>query len=423
MKFQYIAIACLLAGTASCKEDADPSNLIVEVTNPGDSAVDGVPVVVPLTGLDSIRGAVVTDIDNPDAVIPWQLDDLDGDGVYDELAFAVGLAPNQVRNISVRLTQEESARQFEPTSRAYIKLRDDKMRHPEVTAVTYPGNSVNAHIYDTLYGHGACVESLTGAWRVYIDNRQSIDLYGKPAPKLELDSTGFYTTRAQFLEQGYGRDILWAGRSVAAGSFRGLTDGEPQTIDTVRTRSQRVLASGPVRAIVEVEDKGWTINGKEVDMVQRYTQYGVNPWFTVDVSLDGPGADQTFCTGVLKIGEPAGSDKNAPNEERAGFIDERGFAASWGENIPDKADLDLTETLGIAIRVNPANVAATREDDINYIVELKPDADGRISYDVNFASKMNPASPQTWDEWKSRAEQWAVAPRPTVVIRPADTKK
>ncbi len=375
------------------QRNAKPIKFQVNFTNPLDQRVVGIPVVLPLKEYGDVKTANVYGSHD----IPFQLDDLDGDGVADELVFLLNIDAGYTKHIKVTLNDTIGPQTFEPKSRAYIKLRDERKKHPEVTSVTYPGNSDNNTIYNTVYGHGVVMENLPNAWRIYVDNRQSIDLYGKKNNKaLELEETGFYTTPEQYAE-GYGRDILWAGKSVAAGSFRGLTDGQPATIDTVTSRTQRILASGSVRSIIEVEDKGWIINGKKVDMTQRYTQYGTNPWFIVEVELDGPGADQVFCSGVQKVGEDGGS----------GFIGENGLAGSWGTNIPEKKYPELAETLGIGIQAEPANVVAMREDDLNYLVELKPDRHGKIRYYVNFVSAMEKKAPKDLDEWRSRLQDWS----------------
>ncbi len=371
---------------------ASPVTFYVDVTNPLDQRVVGIPVVIPLAEYGEVTTANVYGSHD----IPFQLDDLDGDGVADELVFVLNIDPKHDKHIKVTLNSNEGPQTFDQKSRAYIKLRDEKKKYPEVLSVTYPGNSDNSIIYNTIYGHGAVMESIGNAWRIYIDNRQSIDLYGKQKKQMELEQTGFYTTVDQSNE-GYGRDILWAGKSVAAGSFRGLTEGKPATIDTVSSRTQRILASGPVRSIIEVEDKGWVINGKKVDMKQRYTQYGVNPWFEVEVTLEGPGADQIFATGVQKIGDDGGE----------GFIGKKGLAGSWGTNIPDKKYPDMPETLGIGIQIDPANLVKAREDDLNYLMEVRPDKDGKIRYYVNFVSTMEPKSPKNLEDWKKALEKWS----------------
>lgn len=384
---------------------AKPIKFQLDFANPLDQRVVGVPVVIPLEKYGDVKTANVYGSHD----IPFQLDDLDGDGVADELVFLLNIDAKHDKHIKITLNDTIGPQTFEQKSRAYLKLRDEKKKYPEIKAITYPGDANNSIIYNTIYGHGAVMESMLNAWRIYVDNRQSIDLYGKKARQLELETTGFYTTPEQSA-QGYGRDILWAGKSVAAGSFRGLTNGQPATIDTVQSRTQRIIASGPIRSIIEVEDKGWEINGKKVDMLQRYTQYGLNPYFTAEIFLKGPGADQVFCTGVQKIGEDGGE----------GFIADGGLAGSWGTNIPEKAYPEMTETLGIGIQVDPANLVKSREDDLNYLVEVKPDKNGKITYHVNFVSAMEKNAPKDANEWRSRLEQWSrqvLAPYPSKIIK------
>lgn len=393
----------LTAALALTANAAKPIKFQLDFTNPLDQRVVGVPVVIPLAEYGDVKTANVYGSHD----IPFQLDDLNDDGVADELVFLLNIDPGYTKHIKITLNDTIGPQTFEQKSRAYLKLRDEKKKYPEIDAITYPGDANNSIIYNTIYGHGAVMESMLNAWRIYVDNRQSIDLYGKKTHQLELETTGFYTTPEQSA-QGYGRDILWAGKSVAAGSFRGLTNGQPATIDTVRSRSQRIVASGPIRSIIEVEDKGWEINGKKVDMLQRYTQYGLNPYFTAEIFLNGPGADQVFCTGVQKIGEDGGE----------GFFENTGFAGSWGTNIPEKAHPEMTETLGIGIQVDPSNVVRTREDDLNYLVEVKPDANGKITYYVNFVSAMEKKAPKDVNEWRSRLEKWSrqvLAPYPSKI--------
>lgn len=381
----------IAAGLAMSAFATEPIKFQLDFTNPLDQRVVGVPVVIPLAEYGDVKTANVYGSHD----IPFQLDDLTGDGVADELVFLLNIDPGYTKHIKITLNDTIGPQTFERKSRAYLKLRDEKKKYPEIDAITYPGDSDNSIIYNTIYGHGAVMESMLNAWRIYVDNRQSIDLYGKKARQLELETTGFYTTPEQSAE-GYGRDILWAGKSVAAGSFRGLTLGQPVTIDTVASRTQRIVASGPIRSIIEVEDKGWVINGKKVDMLQRYTQYGLNPYFTAEIFLKGEGADQIFCTGVQKIGEDGGE----------GFIGKKGLAGSWGTNIPEKKYPEMTETLGIGIQVEPANLVDAREDDLNYLVEVRPDSNGKITYHVNFVSAMEKKAPKNLAEWRERLESW-----------------
>ena len=266
---------------------------------------------------------------------------------------------------------------------AYIKLNDSHGKHPRVMSVTFPGNADNLDMYNSLYGHGAVVENPWVAYRVYMDNRQSLDLYVKQTPRLELDVTGFYTTPGQ-LEQGYGCDVLWAGKSVAAGSFRGWRGG-PLTIDTVSSRTQTVVSP----SCVEVRDYGWIFNGHAIDMVQRYSVDSVSPVLDVEIKLSGYDADDLFCTGIQRL-----------ESNPVGFISSSGVAASWGDNVPDKARPEQVETVGLGIQVYPANIVKACEDELNYIFVVRPDDHGVIRYRVFATStRLKEGAPASAEEW------------------------
>ena len=252
---------------------------------------------------------------------------------------------------------------------AYIKLYDHHGKHPRVVSVSYPGDTDPLDMYNSIYGHGAVIENPWVAFRVYIDNRQSLDLYVKQKPQIELDITGFYTTSEQ-LSKGYGRDVLWAGQSVAAGSFRGWRKRCPVTIDTVAERRQTVISP----SCVEVFDKEWQYNGHKIDMTQKYSMKGDSRDLWVEISLSGHDDADLFCTGIQKL-----------ESDNDGFILPEGIAASWGSNIPDKAAPDLVEQVGLSIFVDPEYIVDIVEDDLNYIFVVRPDSEGKIRYRVTAA--------------------------------------
>lgn len=368
-------------------------SLTVTVSNPLPEPRENVPVVVNLP----TKGAEVRSVsiaDHPD--MPWQLDDMNADGRADELVMMVDLKPSEVRKLTVNLSDKEPVQNFTPATAAYIKLHDKNQKHPRVQAITFPGNADNRQMYNSIYGHGAVLEGLVSAIRVYMDNRQSVDLYAKNRPQLELETTGFYTTVDQ-MNKGYGRDILWAGTSVALGSFRGWNGSTPLTIDSVTTRGQRVITTGPLRSVIEVEDRGWitTPGAAPKDMTQRYTVWAGRRDYDVEITISPSPADALYCTGVQKV-----------MEDNTGFVNPDGLAGSWGWNIPEKKYQELRDTLGLGLFVPAVNLDRTLEDDVNYLTILKPDSKGRIRYSFASAALRDETSPRTPDEWFAWLRRW-----------------
>lgn len=366
----------------------------VRITNPAGQPREACPVVLDLKtlakGLDVRSATVLCD----GSETASQLDDLNGDFRADELAFVAYVPARGSVTCRVTLSDQQSPRTYTAKTRAYIKLHDQKGQHPEVKSITYPGNADLLDMYNSLYGHGAVFESELAAFRIYMDNRQSIDIYGKTHPRLEMDSTGFYTTKEQ-LGQGYGCDILWAGQSVGAGSFRGYQNETPCYIDTVAWRRQTVLASGPVRAIVEVADGQWTYNGHPLQMRQRYTLYAGHRDVEVSVTVSGSLPGDTFCTGIQKL-----------ESEPSGFMQDDGLCGSWGCNVPEKNEPGHREWVGLGLYAAPGNRIGLREDDFNYLTLLRPDKDRQVRYRLTVCARREKDGFKTAQEWFDYLRQW-----------------
>ncbi|MDE6485265.1 MAG: DUF4861 domain-containing protein [Duncaniella sp.] len=383
-----LALAALSASAAS---------LEVKIENPLDASRTAVPVTVNLheyaPGMNPASAVVTINGE----VIPCQIDDLDADSMADELVFVTDVAPRGTVTAQVELSETPSEVVFQPKTYAYIKLRDEKKKYPKVVAVEFPGDADTRTMYNSIYGHGAVMEGLYNAIRVYMDNRQSVDVYGKNTKQLEMDVTGFYTTPEQ-LAAGYGHDILWAGQSVAAGSFRGYQNGTPVYIDSVASRGQRVVVSGPVRSIVRVDDHGWNYNGTRHDMSQFYTLWADHRDYDVDVFIKGTTPADVYATGVQKM-----------ESDNTGFVQPDGLAGCWGSNIPEKKYADLVEWVGLGVSVAPASLSGTAEDEVNYLTFVAPDADGHISYGINIASAREEGGFKDAADWYDHLRQWHAA--------------
>lgn len=259
---------------------------------------------------------------------------------------------------------------------AHMKLWDRKYRYPRVNVLEFQGDTPPLASYDAVYGHGAMWENEWIGFRVYMDHRQSIDLYGKRIAQMELDSTNFYTTDAQW-EAGYGEDILFVGGSIGAGSFRGVEHGALKFVNPVKTRGQRILQEGPDTAIVEIYATDWQCLGKAVQFRQRFTAVRGHREVMVDVWLDGCLDTDTFATGVQKF-----------EFNTSGIMRSDGLVCSWGSNVPDKeGHPDRVHTLGIAVRVPEAYLIEVKEDALNYLCLVHP-VNGHIRYWLSAASDL-----------------------------------
>ncbi len=204
--------------------------------------------------------------------LPSQADDLDGDQRLDELAFQIDLQPKQTRIVTIAYGDAATI----------ARLRSD-----------YPART-NAKF--TMRFEGLGWESDINAWRIYFDKRNAIDLFGKRRSGLYLELFG----RPEYdyhEESPFGRDIYKIGNALGIGSVGALVDGKVVKVADVTERSWRIISTGPVRAIAELEYKGWKVGNRSIDLTSRMTVWAGERGFEhriIAKNADGI----TFVTGL-----------------------------------------------------------------------------------------------------------------------------
>jgi unsaturated chondroitin disaccharide hydrolase len=328
--------------------------LKLEITNPGAAPRPAANIVVPVALLkraapDFAAGnSIVTATDAANvaddvkvmhaAEIPSQADDLDGDGKYDELVFQLALGPHQTRVVTIAYGDQMSI----------LRLRS---QYPPRTAMKF----------HTRY-EGLGWESEQTAWRIYFDKRNAIDLYGKRRPGMYLDLFAA-PEYIYHLETPFGRDIFMVAPTLGIGSVAAVVDGTAVPVSDVAERSWRVLASGPVRSIGEIEYKGWKVAGRSIDLVSRFTQWAGEHGFEHRISAKG--AENVALAAALP---------KKPGIELIPVV--TGAIATWGHQVVEPGLKAGThelpdEDLGIALVMRASDIQGLASDAANHLVMLK----------------------------------------------------
>ncbi|MDO4171397.1 MAG: DUF4861 domain-containing protein [Prevotellaceae bacterium] len=336
MKSILSYIAALLCTTTAM---AATKTVTVTVTNPSAFERKAVPVVMEVN--DDVRSATVR-LDGRE--IPCQLDDLDDDGEFDELAFLTDMKKKEKQVFRVELSTTDEPRQYDNITYGYIGIRDrdktaKKLKHQEIKSVTFPKET---NPYNYIFPHGAVMENDMVGFRVYCDHRQSIDYYGHRTLKADIAETGFYPSKEQ-KEAGSGDDVLYTGSTYGCGALHGWNGKTAVMFENVRNRTQTVVTDGPVRCILDISNKGWRpVEGrKPVDITTRYILYAGHRDVEVQVDFSRDVADIPLSTGIVDIVE--GSEE---------FTDKAGLRGCWGTacagNNPKVYDI---HTVGLGISV------------------------------------------------------------------------
>lgn len=370
----------------------------ITVFNTMKKARQNVPVVLQLKDFNYVVASA--EVRQNGKEIPCQLDDLNQDGVWDELCFLSDFDKKADKKFTITLYNEGKPRNY--TSRVYTelmlvdrKIKESNKQNLYISHLTVD-NGVNP--YWSLHHHGTAFENDMVAYRIYFDHRQTVDIYGKYKKGLELEQTQFYPDKTQ-KELGYGDDVLWVGSTLGLGTLRGWNGEEPVMLTDVDKRSQRIISRGPLRTIVEVKDEGWTmIPGQEpVDMTALYTLYAGQRACDVSVKFNKPVAGYKFSTGFINV-------KNSTE-----FSDKKGLRGCWGKDWPVSAKDSVghkRETVGLGIFIPSEYIEkelVANKDNYAYVISTPTD---KFHYSITFCSDNETFGYHSDKEWYKFLEEW-----------------
>src|SRR6266446_3083630 len=350
-RFLVVAISCAFSSPVWAHSSI--KGIKVAVTNPNSEARPGSDVTMSIAEIRKIAtdfkpGAVIvtaTDaatVEEDAAVLqtqelPSQMDDLDGDGKADELAFQIDRSAHQTRIVTISYGDQDRIwrlrGEYDPRTNALFSRKIE----------------------------GLGWESERIAFRIYFDPRNAIDIYGKRRPTLQL---AMYASPdyAYHDESPEGRDMFKVGDSIGIGAVAATVDGKLIKVADVKERKWRILSNGPVRSIVELEYDGWNVAGRIIQLRSRITQWAGERGFEHAISADS-GNNFAFVTGLpVKPGiPPVNSEKDSPVT----------WIATWGEQVVAPGATATEEiqgqNLGLAV-LTTAHGAEPRDDAKNHLV-------------------------------------------------------
>lgn len=295
--------------------------------------------------------------------IPSQLDKALG-----EAAFVADVAVTA--DFKVVFTEKPNTTQYESRVNAQMwwKNEDGTLKECD-TLFSYKDD-----MYRKLHHHGPAIESEKAAYRVYFDKKQTIDTYGKKKEQLELRRSMWYTTDEQ-LAAGFGHDNLRVFGSIGVGVLKGWDPEKGMIhITDFKRREARVMAKGPVRAIMEMEVEGWNYCGRELNMISRYIIYAGHSNVQVENRITGDFEGLTFVTGVMKM-----ADTFVRRNERT--------VAQIGVDHPEN-DYNKWPKECVALAVSlpeEVKILSAEDDKLSYLYQVTPDENGHIDYVFDMA--------------------------------------
>lgn len=213
-------------------------------------------------------------------------------------------------------------------------------------------------------------ESELVGYRLYLDERNRCDIFGKKAKTIVLRTVGVNDLVSDGKESyqrmlEWGQDIFKVGASLGIGSFALWHRGRPVPVEVFDSARCRIVADGPIYSEILLDYHGWKVGRTSRRLTARLSIAAGSRVTTV--SLAAGGAAGNFCTGLAK--HEGCALMTSPASVRSGW----GYLALYGKQ-------SLTgDDLGTAVFYRLEDCLRVTEDSLSQIVVLRPRG-GRIEY-------------------------------------------
>jgi hypothetical protein len=245
--------------------------------------------------------------------IASQLDDLDKDGKWDKLFFAVDI--KAMDTVTLSLTWSKNQPNY--TKRTNVRFGERPAKGAPVvskTTDTLYADSLRAVTgFQPYQTDGPMWENDKVGFRHYFDGRNSKDLFGKKVEYISPDSVGL-DQHGNVVDNyhrmwDWGRDILAVGNSVGIGGF-GLFIGDSVArlgvqrdtkVNNIEKSIFTIVENGPVHSVMHFEYQNW---------VPKLTPYQVKEvtsiWpgvyaFKNKVTISGLQGNEDLLVGLVNI--------------------------------------------------------------------------------------------------------------------------
>lgn len=277
----------VMLGIVSCGK-TETKELLVEIMNP--VSIDRPDEAIVLTRAqlnpenDKLVPAVFDTVTG--SYVASQLDDLDGDGIWDELAFVTNLEPNGTSVLKIVWIDPADYPQFPVRTniRYGRKLSKDSPIVELDSDVIYKDlqQTIKDLGYYPFQMDGMAWENDKGGFRHYFDGRNNRDYFGKRVTYMVLDSVGIqangFPGDTYHVWAHWGRDIMSVGSSFGLGGLGAWIDGErfgrlgrlaSEFNDNIDSTKYTLITEGPVRSMFALDFYGWEIEDKKIDSLRQ----------------------------------------------------------------------------------------------------------------------------------------------------------
>lgn len=366
-KLITLCAALLLLCSFTC--DTEQNILYLKIKNPNNFAVaDG---YVEMIIENKEKSFIIRDGNN---VVPYQI--LRKGTEQNIVCLVTSLGPSEERTLTVHYSEDNEKPIFKSRTYAELAMKTDNIYHDRkfrgstftnVTKIKVPAIHTD---HDALFKYeGPGWESEKVGYRFYLDWRNAIDIFGKKKNQLILSSVGVHDTAAKddsyHNMQDWGMDIFKVGSSLGIGSIGMWYDGKVNMVSKTDSIYCEITENGPIVSEVKTNYFGWQIGNYKYNLESKLSITAGSRLTKSEIEISNN--PQNIVTGIAKYPGTHFFKSDIPGDWS--------YIALYG----NQTLVSDNDKLGLAVFYRNKDMIELAEDNLSYIVKLKP-LDGKAQY-------------------------------------------
>lgn len=250
--------------------------------------------------------------------IPSQLNDLDGNGQFDELFFVTDIPQKSSVQLTLKWTSIQPSYPIKTSVRFGKRSSKNTPVEPKTSDTFYANQLPKIIGYQPYQTDGPSWENDKVAFRHYFDGRNAKDLFGKRISAISPENVGISETGAvqdnYHVLKDWGRDILPAGNteglSVGLGGVGLLINNQlyrvgvtaNDTVHNVEATDFKIISEGAVKSQISLDYHNWKpTTDRTYQLSEKPTIWPGMYAYQNTIKFSGLKGDETLVIGLSKV--------------------------------------------------------------------------------------------------------------------------
>jgi hypothetical protein len=289
-----------------------------------------------------------------------------------EIVFLADFSPKETKNITIRYAKKgNKKKEYEKRTQAILSIKSGG----KWVGQKYEGGTFKDTNYlkappehkdhsEFIRFEGPGWESDKIGYRLYLDWRNGLDIFGKKVSTMVLQNVGQDGFQSYHEMSPWGMDILKVGDALGIGAVGIWENGKVERVSKTDSLICEILVDGDIYSQLRMKYLGWETNSGKYELYSNLSIKAGSKLTKHDIIVNED--IDSLCTGIVK-------------NEKANILKREDKETGWGYLATYGNQSIIDDKLGMAVLYKNEDKVMITEDPLNEVVILKTQ-NGKLTY-------------------------------------------